>query len=94
MIHKPAMSNTEFRVLGANLLSKKTSSATKARNGHSRLETNYMREMAFWNIFDGVNRHSCCGNRAAKGKPSQQNCQRRLEEAATSIREDKRDMEQ
>ena len=77
---------------GVNLLSKKMSSALKARNGHSRFEIKYMRKMAFWNIFDGVNRHSFRGDRVAKVKTSQASYQRLLGEEATSIQENDKDV--
>jgi len=79
-------------VPGVNLLSKKTSSALGARNGHSRLETKYMRKMAFWNIFDGVSRHSSCGDRVTKVTTGQLSYQRLHEEEATSTRENDKDV--
>lgn len=80
------MSNTESRVPVVNLLSKKISSAARARNGHPRLGIKHMHDMAFWDIFDGVNRHSCCGNRVAKVTGGQLIYQRVLGEAATLVR--------
>lgn len=84
--------NTEYRVPGVNLLSKKTSSALGARNGHLRLETKYMREMVFWNIFDGVNKHSSCGDRVVKVTTGQPSYRRLLGEEATSTRENDMDV--
>ena len=91
-LNEPAKSNTEFRVPGVNLLSKKASSALGARNGHTKLETKYMRETAFWNIFDGVNRHSSCGDRVAKATTGQPSYRRLLGEEATSTRENDKDV--
>ncbi|KAK0707034.1 F-box domain protein [Lasiosphaeria miniovina] len=71
-------SNTEYRVRGVKSLSKKTSSARGARNGHLRLATRYMRKMAFWSISDSANRHSSCGDRVAKVKTCQLSYQRLL----------------
>jgi hypothetical protein len=79
-------------VPGVNLLLKKISSVLRARNGHLRLETKYMHEMTFWNIFDGVNRHSCCGDRVAKVRIGQPSYQRLFEEVATSTIEIKKGM--
>jgi len=56
-------------VLDANLLSRKISSALGASNGHMRLATRYMREMGFWNISVGVNRHSSYGVRVTEVIP-------------------------
>lgn len=92
MISKLAKLNTECRVLGVNLLSKKTSSALGARNGHSRLETKYMHEIAFWNIFDGVNRHRSSGNRVAKVTTGQPSYLRLLGEEAILIKENNKDV--
>jgi len=80
-------------VPGVNSLSKKTSSATGARNGPSRLATRYMRKTAFWNIFDGVNRHSSCGDRVAKVTAGQPSYRRLFGEVASSIRENNKDVE-
>jgi hypothetical protein len=93
MIDEPAEPNTECRVLGVNSLSKKASSAPGARNGHSRLATRYMRKMAFWNIFDGVNRHSSCGDRVAKVTTGQPSYRKLLEEEASSTIENDMNME-
>lgn len=69
-----------------NLLSKKILSAARARNGHSRLGIKHIYEMAFWDIFDGVNRHSCFGNRVAKVIEGHLSYQRVVGEAATLVR--------
>ena len=68
--NKLAKLNTEFHVLGVNLLLKRILSAPGAQNGGMRLETKYMRKTAFWTTFDGVNRHSSYGNRVARVKSS------------------------
>ena len=86
MMDKVAKSNTECRVLGANLPSKKTLMASGARNGHLRFATRYIHKMAFWNISNGVNRHSSCGDRVMKAPASQLSYQRRLGEEATSTK--------
>lgn len=93
MIDEPAESNTGYRVLGVNLLSKKKTSASGARNGHSRLVTRYMHKMVLRNIFDGVNRHSSCGNRVAKVTAGQPSYRRLLGEEATSRTENNKDVE-
>ena len=92
MIAEPVESNTECRVLGVNSLSKRTLSALGARDGHLRLATRYMHKMAFWNIFDGVNRHSSCGDRVAKVTASQPSYRRLLGEEATSTIENDKDV--
>lgn len=66
MIHDPATSNTEYHAPDVNALSKVALSAPGARDRHSWLATRCIRKMAFWNTFDGVNRHSSSGDRAAK----------------------------
>jgi hypothetical protein len=81
MIDEPAESSTEYRVLGVNSLSKKTSAA---RNGYSRLATRYMRKIPFWNISDGVNRLRSCGDRVMKARTSQPSYRRLLGEAGFS----------
>lgn len=91
MIDEPAESNMECHVLGVNSLSKKASSAPRARIGHSRPATRCMRRMDSWNISDGVSRHSSFGGRAAKGKPGQPNCRRVLGEEDTLRVENKKE---
>ncbi|KAH6965126.1 hypothetical protein EDB82DRAFT_511652, partial [Fusarium venenatum] len=59
------MSNGGYVVLGIALLITKV--LPTMRNGDTTLEGNCMHKMAFWNIFDGVNRHSYYGERATKG---------------------------
>lgn len=80
-------------MLGANSLLKRTSSAPGARNGHLRPATRSIRKMAFLDIFNGVNRHSFCGNRATEVTSSQPSYPRRLGVEATSIIEHERDVE-